>query len=152
MARFQPGQSGNPAGRKPGTKTARTKLVEALADDLPGLLEATKKAALEGDMVAMRLLLDRTLPVNKQSGALLDLPAMREATDLTGKAAAVLDAIAAGEVPPEVGAQLVTAITSAARVAELDALTARLDDMEERMGLADRIRKARERTAQEAAE
>lgn len=152
MGRFKPGQSGNPAGRKPGTKTARTKLVEALADDLPGLLAATKEAALGGDMVAMRLLLERALPVNKQAGALLDLPAMQDATDLTGKATAVLDAIANGEVPPEVGAQLVTAITSAARVAELDALTARLDDMEERLGLADRMRKARERATQRAAE
>lgn len=151
MARFKPGQSGNPAGRKPGTKTARTRITEALASDLPGLLETTKQAALGGDMVAMRLLLERALPVNKQACALLDLPAMQEATDLTGKATAVLDAIASGEVPPDVGAQLVTAITGAARVAELDALTARLDDMEERMGLADRIRKARERV-QEGAE
>lgn len=143
MARFQKGQSGNPAGRKPGTKTARTKLVEALDADLPDLLDATKQKALEGDMVAMRLLLERALPVRRQACEPIDLPAMKSATNLTEKAGAVLDAIASGEIPPDVGAQLMTAISTTARVAELDALTDRIREVEERLGLAERMRAAR---------
>ena len=57
---FQPGQSGNPAGKPKGARNKTTLAVEALLD---GEAEAlTRKAierALEGDSVALRLCLER---------------------------------------------------------------------------------------------
>ena len=145
MPKFAKGQSGNAAGRPKGSKNARTLLIESLGAGLPDLLEVTRQAALGGDMTAMRLLLDRALPMTKQVNDTVDLPGLLEADSLTGKATAVLNAIASGELPPDIGSSLVTAINSTARVAELDALAARLSQVEEKMGLADRVNRARAR-------
>lgn len=61
--RFQPGQSGNPAGRVKSTRTRATLAMDAL---LEGEAEAlTRKAiemVLDGDGPAMRLCLDRLCP------------------------------------------------------------------------------------------
>lgn len=145
MSKFIKGQSGNPAGRTRGSKNARTLLIESLRNGLPELLEATRQAALGGDMTAMRFLLDRALPMSKQVNENVEMPELLRAETLTDKATAVLNAVAAGNLPPDVGSHMVTAITSTARVAELDALAARITHVEENLGLADRIRRARER-------
>lgn len=64
--RWKPGQSGNPAGRKAGTSLA-DKVRGALQENagkegyttLDALLDVLKKAALAGDLAAIRELLDR---------------------------------------------------------------------------------------------
>lgn len=96
MPRYKKGQSGNPRGKPQGTKSRFTAMREALADNLPELLDATKEAALSGDMVAMRLLLERTLPPTKAAAATVDIPALAEAETLTGKAEAILSSVACG--------------------------------------------------------
>jgi hypothetical protein len=61
--KFQPGQSGNPAGKAKGTRNATTLVLEALLDGEAAAL--TRKAielAQDGDTVALRLCLDRLLP------------------------------------------------------------------------------------------
>ena len=77
MAQFEPGKSGNPKGKPKGAQRRFTKMREELKSALPALLESTKKAALSGDMTAMRLLLERTRSgegghTHRQSGAHLD--------------------------------------------------------------------------------
>ena len=62
MARFAKGQSGNPAGRPAGSKNKCTQFRELLEDDLPALVSVLRDKALEGDMNAMRLLLERLVP------------------------------------------------------------------------------------------
>ena len=62
MARFAKGQSGNPAGRPVGSRNKCTQFRELLADDLPALVSVLRDKALEGDMNAMRLLLERLVP------------------------------------------------------------------------------------------
>ena len=60
---FKPGQSGNPAGRPKGARHRTTMAIEAL---LEGEGEAITRKAIEaakaGDMVAIRLVLDRICP------------------------------------------------------------------------------------------
>ena len=62
MARFAKGQSGNPAGRPIGSKNKCAQFRELLEDDLPALVSVLREKALEGDMNAMRLLLERLVP------------------------------------------------------------------------------------------
>jgi len=62
MAKFLKGCSGNPAGRPVGSKNKSTQFRELLEDDLPALISVLRDKALEGDMNAMRLLLERLVP------------------------------------------------------------------------------------------
>ena len=131
MGQFQPGQSGNPSGRPKGSKNRSTKLLDALGDDVPELLEATKRAALDGDMTAMRLLMDRALPVSKATAPPVELPELQKAETLTQKADAIMAATGKGEIPPDVASQLIAALGNVAKLAEIDEIERRLQALEE---------------------
>ena len=62
VTKFVKGQSGNPSGRPIGSKNKCTQFRELLEDDLPALVSVLRTKALEGDMNAMRLLLERLVP------------------------------------------------------------------------------------------
>lgn len=130
MAQFRPGKSGNPKGRNKGTPDRRTVLLRKLEDDLPALLDTLKANALGGDMQALKLLLDRVLPIRKPSQEAVILPRLMEARTLADKAEAVLSAVAEGELPPDIGAQLVSAIGATAHIVEVSELIARVEALE----------------------
>lgn len=130
MPRYKKGQSGNLKGKPVGAKSRYTRLREALVDDLPALLDKTKEAALNGDMVAMRLLLERTLPTTKAAAATVDIPELAEADTLTNKATAILTAIARGQLPPDIGGGLLTALGQMAKIAEVDEIERRITVLE----------------------
>jgi len=125
---WKPGQSGNPKGRPAGTGEV-AKLRAAIADRVPELLAAMMARALDGDVGAARLLLERAiapLKAAEQSQA-LSLP---DGT-LTEQGRAVLASVAAGELAPGQGAALLGAIGTLARVTEIDELARRIEVLEE---------------------
>ena len=125
--RWKAGESGNPAGRPPGTGDV-AKLRSAIADRVPELLDKLMAQAMEGDTSAARLLLERAvapLKAVEQSQA-LTLP---DGT-LTEQGRAVLASVASGELAPGQGAALLGAIGTLARVTELDDLVARINALE----------------------
>ena len=124
---WKPGQSGNPKGRTPGSGEIG-KLRASISQHVPGIIDAMVSKAMEGDSGAARLLLERALPPIKASDQVhtLNLP---EGT-LTEQGRAVLSAVAAGELPPAQGAQLVAAIGQLARVVEIDELERRIAALE----------------------
>lgn len=126
---WKPGQSGNPAGRKPGTGEV-AKIRARISARVPELLDALMLSALSGDVGAARLLLERAIaPLRAAEQAqALHMPG----DTLTDKGRAVLDAVAAGELPPGQGAALLGAIGTLARVVELDEFAARLAALETR--------------------
>ena len=130
---FAPGQSGNPAGKKPGTRHTTTRAVEAL---LEGQHEAlTKKAvakALEGDMTAMRLCLDRIAPPRKDSPITFDLPQIKSAVDAVSASSALLDALAAGEVTPDEAGRVMALLTAHKALVEAGELETRIAELEKR--------------------
>lgn len=128
--RFLQGQSGNPAGKPKGTRHKATQAVTKL---LEGEIEAlTRKAielALEGDTMALKLCLDRIAPAFKPSArpVVLDMP---PPDNLTDTARAFVAAAACGEIPPDIAAQLVSAVASVARVEEMEQVKHRLEALE----------------------
>lgn len=142
MAKFKPGKSGNPGGRPKGTPDRRTTLLKELEADLPALLEKLKANALKGDTMALRFLLDRVMPLRKATTEPVEVPELAEAETLTDKVEALLRAVAEARLPPDVGAMLVGAIGTAARVEEVAELRERLEAMERTL----RTRKAEEKT------
>jgi hypothetical protein len=124
---WKPGQSGNPKGRPPGVGEV-SKLRAALAPDVPAILQTVVSAAKGGDTQAARLILERVLPALKavEPSQALTLPN----GSLTDQGRAVLASVASGELAPSQGAQLMTAIGTLARVAEIDELAARVQALE----------------------
>lgn len=130
-AAWKPGQSGNPKGRPAGTGEVG-KLRAAIAKRVPDLLDAMLAKALDGDVGAARLLLERAIAPLKaieQTQAL----ALPDGT-LTAQGRAVLRSVADGELAPSQGAALLGAIGTLARVTELDELESRIAALEARNG------------------
>ena len=70
---WKPGQSGNPAGRPPGVGEV-SKLRAAIGERMPELLAAMMSKALEGDVGAARLLLERAIAPLKGIEQAVTLP------------------------------------------------------------------------------
>jgi len=129
--RWKKGESGNPAGRPAGVGEV-SKIRAAIAERVPEILARLMTQALQGDTGAARLLLERAvapLKAAEQTQA-LSLP---DGT-LTDQGRAVLASVAAGELAPGQGSQLITAIGTLARVAEIDELSARIAALEAKHG------------------
>ena len=131
MAKFKPGQSGNPAGRPKGTKLWTTKLREELAKDVPGIVKRVKGAALDGDMAAARILLDRVIPSVRSESAAVEIPALAAAETLSDKARVLIDAVAAGQLAPSTAGDLLGALAATAKIIELDELERRIAALED---------------------
>src|SRR4029077_20470724 len=106
--RFKPGQCGNPAGRRPGSRNKATESAELL---LEGEAEAlTRKAvelALGGDPVALRLCLDRLIPLRRgRKVQLANVPPVDRVAELGRKPAASTRAATTGEITPGEAAEL----------------------------------------------
>jgi hypothetical protein len=101
--RFLPGSSGNPAGKKPGTRNRATLLREALTDGEDAkLARIVIDKALAGDVVTARFLLDRLEPKPRGRPIHLDLPEGESAAgDVVASFNAALHAMAAGQITPD---------------------------------------------------
>lgn len=125
--KFQPGISGNPTGRPRGVKDRRTAYAETIESMVPSLLEMLQNKALGGDMAAIKLLLDRVLPVRKAESS----PVTIDSTEgLANQANAVLAQVLSGEASPEAGASAIAAISGVVRILEVDDLAKRIEALE----------------------
>ena len=81
--KFQPGRSGNPAGKVRGTKHRVTLLAERLMeDDAQDVVRTVIAAAKGGDMSACKLVLDRIAPIRRGAPIKFTLPELATASDL----------------------------------------------------------------------
>jgi len=122
--RWKPGQSGNPKGRPGKGAEIRRKLMELT----PDALRAITAGIIDGDSACLKIWADRCDPVSKASYERVDF--MCDTTDLTSAALSVISAISRGEVPPDVGTQIINAIAAAAKVAEVDELRREVEALE----------------------
>ena len=106
---MEEGTSGNPAGRKPGTGQIG-KLRESIAKEVPAILDAMVAKAVEGDVGAARLLLERAIPALRPVEQPIVVP-MRGST-LAEHGRTTLQAVAAGELTPGHGAALLSAMAT----------------------------------------
>jgi hypothetical protein len=100
--RFVPGQSGNPAGKKRGTRNRATLLREALADgESARVARIVIDKALAGDAVAARFIVDRLPPRPRGRAIALDLPEGAGAGDVLAASNVTIAAMASGEITPD---------------------------------------------------
>lgn len=130
VGRWKRGESGNPAGRPPGLPDRRRELRELIRPHVPELVEKALAMAKAGDAAALRLLLDRALPPLKPTAEPVAF-ALDPAAPLPEQGAAVLQGVAAGTVPPDVGRSLLEALAAQGRLVELHELARRVAALEQ---------------------
>jgi hypothetical protein len=129
--KFKPGQSGNPKGRPQGSRHKSTMAALSL---LEGQVEAlTQKAvdlALDGDLTALRLCLERLISPAKDRPVSIALPSVKSASDLPKMTAALLQAASCGEIGATEAAGLMKIVEGHRAAIEISDLTARIEKLE----------------------
>ena len=101
---FQPGQSGNPAGRPRGARNRTTVLLEALIEsEGEALTRHFIEQAKRGNARALGCLMGMILPKRKGVPIEIDLPPLEQASDAPVAIAAIIAAVCGGELTPDEG-------------------------------------------------
>lgn len=124
--KFKPGQTGNPKGR-PKNKTAATLLRRSITESMPQIIETLIDSAKAGDVAAAKVLLDRVCPVLKPQAAPIMLPVV---DSLAGQGDEIIKATMTGQIPPDVGSALITALAAQSKIIEVDELQRRIEALE----------------------
>lgn len=130
---FAAGNQGRPKGARHKVTKAVEALLEGQAEDLT---QRAIDAALDGDVTALRLCLERIAPARKDAPVSFDLPPIQSAQDATAAAQSVLQAVSAGEVTPLEGATIMGLVEQFRRVLETGELEGRIAALEEANGAA----------------
>ena len=129
--RFEKGKSGNPAGRRRGVRNKNTLAIEAmLQKDSKAITRKAVELALEGDLVAIRLCMDRILPVRRDRHVSFALPKLETPADAMQAVSAIADAVAEGELTPLEAGELSKVIDGFSRVFEAVTFEQRLTNLE----------------------
>lgn len=97
--RFGKGTSGNPRGRPAGSRNKASLAAEAMLEG--EAQQVTRKAldlALGGDSPALKLCLDRILPLRRERLLQFELPPLNSAADGPTAIAAIIEAVAHSEL------------------------------------------------------
>ncbi len=129
--RFKPGQSGNPRGRPQGSRNRASLAVEGLIEGkAKALTEKLVALAEAGDVAALRMCMDRLCPPRKDRHVTFALPRLETAADAVAAMAAIVEAVAAGDLTPSEAndmARLVETYRATLETSELADLLARLE-------------------------
>jgi hypothetical protein len=132
---FKPGQSGNPKGRPKGSKHKATLAAQALLDgEAEGLTRKAIELALDGDLMALRLCLERLVPPRKDGPVNIKLPAMKTAGDAVKVSGAIIGAVGRGDLTPSEGEALARMVETHRRTLELEEIEKRLTALEQSQG------------------
>ena len=124
--KFKPGVSGNPKG-KPKDKTPATLLRKSIAEAMPEIILSLIEQAKAGDVAAAKCLLDRVCPTLKPQAQPICLPVNGSLAEQGGE---IITATMKGQIPPDIGAQLITALAAQSKIIEIDELTQRIEALE----------------------
>jgi hypothetical protein len=104
---FAKGHSGNPAGRPPGTRNKSTILLQSLLEgDGEKIAKKAIQMAKDGDRAAMRICMDRLVPLRKHDPVTCELPPLDKAADTVAAMATIARAVAAGDLTPSEAGQM----------------------------------------------
>jgi len=126
--KFKPGQSGNPGGRPKGKTTAQKVRDMIGANDLKEIIGVLMVSAKNGDTAAAKLLLERACPALKPTALPVNVEYAPAA--LAEQGGNVIKATMSGDIPPDIGSQLITALANQAKIVEIDELTKRVEALE----------------------
>ena len=130
MPRFPKGNPPGP-GRPPGCLNKSTLWFDELAGEVTEeVIRAVNEKAGKGDMRAASIVLARTWPHRRGRPVTLDLPAVDTAAGLVQAQAAVIAAMARGELTPDEAAAVASVLETQRRALETDDHERRLAALE----------------------
>jgi hypothetical protein len=134
--RFKSGKSGNPKGRPQGSRNTATILAQNLLDgQAEALVQKVIDRALEGDMTALKLCIDRLVPCRKDSSINFEFPRIDKFEDLHKLIAAIINAVAGGQLTPTEGELISKPVERFIKIYETAYLEKRLEELERREGV-----------------
>jgi hypothetical protein len=114
---FQPGHSGNPAGRAVGSRNKKTLAVEAaLFEHAQELVGDLVRRAKNGEPAAMRLAMERILPVGRGRPLPIALPPIRSTEDAQAAAGVIMDALKEGAISAREAVDLLRVVEGLTRL------------------------------------
>jgi len=123
--------SGNPSGRPPGSRNKSKLALEALLDgEADSLTRKAIELAKAGDITAMRLCLDRIYPARKDTPVAFDMPKLETPADAIRAMAAIVSAVASGDLTPAEANELAKLVDTFTRAIEAHELEERLRRLE----------------------
>lgn len=125
------GISGNPKGTKTGS---RHRVTQAAENVLNGESEALSRKliekALDGDVNALRICMDRILPPRKDRTIAMKLKGIKRPGDLIKIMHQITQAVAKGEISPQEGSALSNMVETQRRTLETGDVAKRLEALE----------------------
>jgi hypothetical protein len=123
----------NPAGMPKGTRHRATMLAEKLMeDDAEDIVRAVISSVKAGDPTAMRLCVERLVPVRKGRPITFDLPPVETASDISKALGVIAKTMAAGELTPDEAGTVATVMEAHRKAIETTELEERVRNLEAR--------------------
>ena len=131
--RFAAGSSGNPKGRPKGSRNRVTAAcADLLGADAERIMARLIRSAKAGDKVALKLCVERLLPVRSARDRAVDfaLPQVGRAGDLVQAAAAVIEHAASGEITLSEAREFMALLEGERKLIETADLAVRIEALE----------------------
>lgn len=130
--KYKRGYSGNPNGKPRGARNKSTLAVEALLEgSLDKICKKVEEEALNGNMQAAKMILERFLPPRKDRCIKIDLPPITTCSDVLNAVGFIVNAVGKGKITPSEGELLSRTIESYSKALESCQLEVRLKSIEE---------------------
>ena len=134
MPQFRKGQSGNPAGRPPGSRNRATSMVQNLLEGAgENIAKRATELAQDGNVAAIRICMNRLSPLGQHNPVAFELPPIHSPQDCLRATSAILTGIANGDIAPAAALQI-------ARVIDVHLRAISTNDLEARMARLERDR------------
>jgi hypothetical protein len=130
---YKKGQSGNPSGRPKGIADKRLHLRSYIEANSGELIAKLVDMAKEGDMGAMRLVIDRLIPPVRENRLDVQLPDVTCISACSEAQAKILAAVASGELFPSEGDALSGLVENRRKALETSEIVDRLTALEGRL-------------------
>ncbi|MCM8594869.1 DUF5681 domain-containing protein [Accumulibacter sp.] len=128
---WKPGQSGNPKGRPKGSRNRVTLVaLAAMEEGADAIARKVVEMAKGGDISAARLVLERLVPPAKERPVAISLPDTGSADGVAQAQAAILQAVAAGDLLPGEAATLSGIVEARRKALETQELEQRISALE----------------------
>lgn len=130
-SQFKRGQSGNPKGKPKGARNKSTLAAEKfLEGSLDSICRRIEEEALNGNMQAAKMVLERFLPPKKDRLIRLELPQIKTQEDVLSVIGCIVSAVGNGEISPSEGESLSRTIDMYSKALEVHELEFRLRAIE----------------------